>query len=348
MNWEIAKILTQDGLVTGVIYALMAVALVLVFAVTRITLISQGEFVSFGALTFAIMVNGQVPATIWLLPVFGGVILLMDIYQFLFKKSGNSKQLLKSAMLHSILPLFFAFIVPPILSTDPSIWIKALLTLVLIVPVGPMVYRLVFLPVAEASGLLLLIISIALHFAFVGLGLVFFGAEGWRVSEPFFDGSVEFLSLMWSYQSLFVIAMTLVIIVTLYFFFEKTIYGKALRATAINRKGARLMGISTSLAGYITFWITSFIGVASGILLVSFITITYETGFMIGLKGFVGAIIGGLVSYPIAAIAAILVGIIEAFSTFWASDYKEVIVFTLILPVLLIRSLTIKSHGEDE
>ena len=119
--------------------------------------------------------------------------------------------------------------------------------------------------------------------------------------------------------------MTVFIIIALYIFFEKTIYGKALRATAVNRKGARLMGISTGLAGYISFWITALIGVVSGILLVSFITITYETGFMIGLKGFVGAIIGGLVSYPIAAVAAVAVGVIEAFSTFWASDYKEVI-----------------------
>ena len=61
-----------------------------------------------------------------------------------------------------------------------------------------------------------------------------------------------------------------------------------------------------------------------------------------------GAIIAGLVSYPVAAVAAIFVGIIEAFSTFWASDYKEVIVFTLILPVLLIRSLTIQKHDEEE
>ncbi|NLA52012.1 MAG: branched-chain amino acid ABC transporter permease [Alcaligenaceae bacterium] len=348
MNWEIAKILTQDGLVTGVIYALMAVALVLVFAVTRITLIAQGEFVSFGALTFAIMANGQVPATIWLLPVFGGIIILMDLYQFLIKKSCSSRRFIKSLILNVALPLLLAFTVPPILATDPSIWVKALLTMLLIIPVGPMTYRLVFLPVAEAPGLLLLIISIAMHFAFVGLGLVFFGAEGWRVSEPFFDGSVDFLGLMWSYQSLFVIAMTIFIIVGLYLFFEKTIYGKALRATAINRRGARLMGISTSLAGYISFWITSFIGVVSGILLVSFITITYETGFMIGLKGFVGAIIGGLVSYPVAAFAAIMVGIIEAFSTFWASDYKEVIVFALVIPVLLIRSMTGKTQGEEQ
>ena len=96
MNWEIAKILTQDGLVTGVIYALMAVALVLVFAVTRITLIAQGEFVSFGALTFAIMANGQVPATIWLLPVFGGIILLLDLYQCLIRKSNGYRRIVKS------------------------------------------------------------------------------------------------------------------------------------------------------------------------------------------------------------------------------------------------------------
>ena len=168
------------------------------------------------------------------------------------------------------------------------------------------------------------------------------------IRDRFFDGTVEFFGLSWSYQSLFVIAMTVFIIIALYIFFEKTIYGKALRATAVNRKGARLMGISTGLAGYISFWITALIGVVSGILLVSFITITYETGFMIGLKGFVGAIIGGLVSYPIAAVAAVAVGVIEAFSTFWASDYKEVIVFTLILPVLLIRSLTIQKHDEEE
>ncbi|KAG0891155.1 hypothetical protein G6F32_017535 [Rhizopus arrhizus] len=67
---------------------------------------------------------------------------------------------------------------------------------------------------------------------------------------------------------------------------------------------------------------------------------------MVSLKGFVGAIIGGLVSYPLAAAGAILVGLIEAFSSFWASAYKEIIVFTLIIPVLLWRSL--KSHHVEE
>jgi len=65
-------------------------------------------------------------------------------------------------------------------------------------------------------------------------------------------------------------------------------------------------------------------------------------------KGFVGAIIGGLVSYPLAAAGALLVGMLEAYASFWASAYKEVIVFTLIVPVLVWRSLTTHHIEEDE
>ena len=77
-------------------------------------------------------------------------------------------------------------------------------------------------------------------------------------------------------------------------------------------------------------------------------TVYYDSGFLVSLKGFVGAIIGGLVSYPLAAAGALLVGLLEAFASFWASGFKEVIVFTLIIPVLLWRSLTTHHHEDDE
>jgi branched-chain amino acid transport system permease protein len=73
----------------------------------------------------------------------------------------------------------------------------------------------------------------------------------------------------------------------------------------------------------------------------------YDSGFLIGLKGFVAAIIGGLASYPAAAVGALFVGILESFGSFWASAFKEVIVFTLILPILLWRSLA-SPHAEEE
>ena len=123
--------------------------------------------------------------------------------------------------------------------------------------------------------------------------------------------------------------------------------GKALRATAVNRLGARLVGIRTTLSGQIAFLLASVIGAISGILIVPITTLYYDTGFLIGLKGFIAAIIGGLVSYPLTAVAALVVGIIEAFSSFYASNYKEVIVFTLIIPVLVLRSLAAPAVEEE-
>jgi branched-chain amino acid transport system permease protein len=149
-------------------------------------------------------------------------------------------------------------------------------------------------------------------------------------------------------QSQWVLLSSIALIVLLYLFFDRTIYGKALRATAINRIGARLSGISTDLSGRVSFLLAGLIGAFSGILIAPITTIYYDSGFLVGLKGFVGAIIGGLASYPIAALGAVLVGLLESYSSFWASAYKEVIVFTLIIPVLLARSLTTRHHEEDE
>jgi branched-chain amino acid transport system permease protein len=138
-----------------------------------------------------------------------------------------------------------------------------------------------------------------------------------------------------------------VLIVVLYEFFGRSLYGKALRATAINRTGARLMGISTVMAGKLSFLLAAGIGALSGILIAPITTVYYDTGFLIGLKGFVGAIIGGLASYPVAAVGAVAVGLLESYSSFYASAFKEVIVFTLIIPMLLWRSLTTR-HVEEE
>ncbi|WP_129267559.1 ABC transporter permease subunit [Bradyrhizobium betae] len=78
MNGNIAPLLIQDGLTVGAIYALLAVALVLVFTVTRIIFIPQGEFVSFGALTLAALQTGQVPKTIWLLIALACLVAVRD------------------------------------------------------------------------------------------------------------------------------------------------------------------------------------------------------------------------------------------------------------------------------
>ncbi|MFZ1343544.1 branched-chain amino acid ABC transporter permease [Thiothrix eikelboomii] len=344
MDLQIALILGQDGITNGAIYALLALALVLVFAVTRVIFIPQGEFVAYGALTMATLQTGAAPATIWLLVVLGVMVALLDgIRAARSKRNDRLINILLWNLAYPLLLLAILFLLP--LAKLPLL-IQMLLTLGIIVPMGPMLYRLVYQPLADASVLILLILSVALHLSLVGLGLLFFGAEGQR-TPAFSEASFDLGALTVSGQTLVVVFTSLTCIAALYFFFERTLYGKALRATAINRVGARLMGIRPALAGKITFFVATLIGAFSGVLIAPITTIYYDTGFLIGLKGFVAAIIGGLASYPLAALGALLVGLLEAFSSFWASEYKEVIVFTLIIPVLLWRSLK-STQVEDE
>ena len=341
MDAEIIAMLGQDGITNGAIYALLALALVLVFAVTRVIFIPQGEFLAWGALTMAALEGGQFPATVWLLVGCGALTLAVD----LFSATGR-RTIGRSALWNLLYPLALAGLLWVLPLAALSTWVRVLVTLAIVVPMGPMLYRVAFQPVAEAPVLVLLIISVAVHLAMVGLGLLVFGPEGSRTT-PFSDAQFELGTLVVGGHTLFVILASLVLIVGLYLFFDRTLYGKALRATAINRNGARLMGISPALAGRLTLFLAAVIGVLSGVLVAPLTTIYYDSGFLIGLKGFVAAIIGGLASYPLAAGGAILVGLLESFSSFWASAYKDVIVFTLIIPVLMWRSLT-SHHVEEE
>lgn len=345
MNTEIALFLIQDGLTNGAIYALLALALVLVFTVTRVIFIPQGEFVTYGALTLASLQLGKLPGTAWLLVGAGLTVAALESVQAL--RLGLARRLPFIFLNYVVLPTVLLIIAWWAAPQKPALTLQILLALGLVVPLGPMVYRLAYQPLANASVLVLLIISVAVHFAMTGLGLVFFGAEGSR-TPAFSDAQWKLGVLSISGQSLWVMGSSLALILALLLFFEHTIYGKALRATAINRIGARLVGVSPAMAGKLSFTLAALIGALSGILVGPITTIYYDSGFLVGLKGFVGAIVGGLVSYPIAAAGALLVGLLEAYASFWASAYKEVIVFTLIIPVLIWRSFTTHHIEEDE
>jgi branched-chain amino acid transport system permease protein len=345
MDFSIASILALDGLTNGAVYALLALATVLVFAVTRVIFIPQGEFVAFGALTMGMLQLGQTPGTIKFLLFMALLVAALDLVAGLRQRKPLAAVLLgvlKAAAYPVAISLFGLWAAPqklPLLA-------QAALTLALVTPMGPLIYRLAYQPLADATVLVLLIVSVGVHFALTGLGLAFFGAEGFR-TPGFWDASFNLGPLMLSGQTLIIFAASIALIISLWLFFERSLYGKALRATAVNRLGARLMGISSITAGRLTFTMAAFMGALSGLLIAPTTTIFYDSGFLIGLKGFVAAVFAGLSSYPLAAVGALLVGLLESFSSFYASSYKEVIVFTFILPVLLWRSLR-DPHQDEE
>lgn len=345
MDISIASILLLDSLTSGAIYALLGLTLVLLFAVTRILYLPQGEFVAFGALTMAMLQAGQLPGVVWFLLSMAGLVALLDVWAGLRARARPAQILLR--LIQTILfPLCISVLTIWWVPREPSLLVQVLLTLALITPFGPLIYRLAFQSLADASVLVLLIVSVGVHFALTGLGLFFFGAEGYR-TVSLWDARFSLGGVPLSGQTILIVGSTVVLILLLALFFEHSLRGKALRATAVNRLGARLMGVSTESAGRLSFMGAAFIGALSGILIGPTTTIFYDSGFLIGLKGFIVAVFAGLASYPLTLAGALVVGVIESFSSFWASAYKEVFVFTFILPVLLWRSLR-EPHVEED
>jgi branched-chain amino acid transport system permease protein len=345
MDLSIASILMLDGITNGAIYALLGLATVLVFTITRVIFIPQGEFVAYGALTLATLQTGKTPGTVWLLMILACVAALMEWFAC-WRHHNQPARATKSAAKMLAFPMFVSILAMWASPLQLPLWAQAILSVAIVMAFGPLVYRVAYQSLEDASSLVLLIVSVGVHFTMTGLGLLFFGAEGFR-NPPFWDARFTVGTLNITGQTIIIFGTSLALIVLLWLYFERSLKGKALRATAVNRTGARLMGISSQSAGQLTFLMAALIGGLSGLLIGPTTTVFYDSGFLIGLKGFVAAVIGGLASYPGALVGALFVGIVEAFGAFWASAFKEVIVFTLILPILLIRSLS-SGHSDEE
>lgn len=343
MTFEIAAILGMDGLATGAIYVLIALGIVLIFAVTRVIFVPFGDIAAFAALTAAAMEMKRLPGTVALVMMLAGLATVMEVVALTRRRAfAGIPRACFFYLLLPVAPAVLAWLAAGTLLPTPA---RIVLSIALILPVAPLLDRVVFRPIADASVLLLLIVALALHFALVGLGLMFFGPEGVR-TQILTDYSFMVGDIPMSAQTLLIMAAAAIFCLLLYLFFEFTLAGKALQATALNRTGARLMGIRPDRTGAIAYLLGGALAAVSGILIAPVNTIFYDSGLLLGLKAFVGAIIGGLASFPVSAGGAVFVGVIESFAAFESSAFKEVIVFSALIPVLLWRSYT-WVHAEE-
>lgn len=345
MNFQIAAILTIDGVATGAIYVLIALGFVLIFAVTRIIFVPFGDITAFTALTLAALEGKHLPGTVGMVVALALLATLAELASHL--RAGRYAAIPGAMLYYLLLPSIPAAVIWLTAGTLLPTPLRIGLTIALILPIAPLLDRIVFRPIANGSVLLLLIVSVALHFALVGLGLLFFGPEGVR-TQNLTDLSFDLAGTPVSGETVLIVISAAVFSLLLFLFFEFTLYGKALYATSLNRTGARLMGIRPQQSGTIAFLLGSLLAAVSGILIAPVNTIFYDSGFLIGLKAFVGAIIGGLVSFPVTAIGSVFVGILESFAAFVSSPFKEVIVFSILIPVLIWRSYTFVTSEESD
>ncbi|MEO8655804.1 MAG: branched-chain amino acid ABC transporter permease, partial [Ramlibacter sp.] len=213
MDFSIASVLLLDGVTNGAIYALLGLATVLVFTVTRVIFIPQGEFVAYGALTLAILQTGKVPGTVWLLLILAAVAALLNAleeWRRNRKAQPAAMALLRTLAFPVVVALATAWAAP----RQPHLAVQALLSMAVVTAYGPLVYRVAYQSLADASVLVLLIVSVGVHFAMTGLGLLFFGAEGFRIPS-FWDLRLTLGPVNLTGQAIIIGAASLALIVGL-------------------------------------------------------------------------------------------------------------------------------------
>lgn len=231
-------------------------------------------------------------------------------------------------MLGGMLAVFF---------TQAGLPLPAALLLAILVPavVGVVIEKLAIEPVKGAETVTLIIITIGASLVIRGLVQVFLGKN--THSLPAFSGDtpIEILGATLMPQSLWVMGVTAVVVVVLWYFFNRTLTGKAMLATSYNRLAAELVGINTNGVLFMSFAMSAALGALGGILITPITLTSYDVGIMLGLKGFVAAVLGGLGNGLGAVVGGLLVGILESMGAgYLSSAYKDAIPFVLILFIL--------------
>lgn len=220
--------------------------------------------------------------------------------------------------------------------------LSALLAVLLTAAVGVGVHRLALHPARHATMLTKIIITVGVYLALQGAALVVWGPRPYVL--PAFstlqmaDRSFALADVLIRAQSLWIWGTTAATLVLLALFFERTLAGKAMRACAVNRLAAQLVGVRVDSMAAQAFGLAAVLGALGGVVLAPVTRPTYDMGLEIGLKGFVAAIMGGLVSVEGAVLGGLILGVLE---NLWAgvtlAGFKDLFAFVVLILLLLIR-----------
>ena len=214
-----------------------------------------------------------------------------------------------------------------------------LIGLVLCTLLGILIEKVAYKPLRGASPLAVLITAIGVSYFLQSLALIIFGSNQQSFPKIIDIPAVQLGELTIKGNSIATMGVTIVIMVALTLFINKTRTGKAMRAVSEDREAAELMGISVNKTISITFAIGSALAAVAGL----FFGSTYGfigpyTGSMPGIKAFVAAVFGGIGSIPGAMLGGILLGVIENLSKAYIStELSDAIVFLILILVLIVK-----------
>lgn len=272
-----------SGITNGSIYALVGLGLGLIYNVSRVINLAQGEFLTFGAFLLVSMISLKLPLII-AIPI---VLLIAALLGLAFE-------------------------------------------------------RLAIRPAWSSSTTVLLITTLAVSIILKGIAMLLWGKD--PLSLPSFSGEepLRLGEVVIATQTFWVIGVLLVVAGLSWYFFNRTLAGKAILAVSENRDAAALVGINNRLAVQVSFALSALVGALAGAVVTPITFVAYDGGTMIGLKGFIALTLGGMESIWGGIVGGIVLGLIEALGAGYVSaQFKDLLAFILLILVLYLRPVGI-------
>lgn len=201
--------------------------------------------------------------------------------------------------------------------------------------IGVALNKLAIEPARGAPVVSLIIITIGASIFIRGATQLAFDKQIHRFPAISGDDPIHVLGATILPQSVWIIAGAFAIFICLWLFFTRTLIGRAVLATSNNRLAAQLVGINTNWIMTLSFAVSAAIGALAGVLVTPVTMTAYDVGIALALKGFAGAMLGGMGNPKGALVGGILLGLLEALTAgYISSQYKDAAAFIVILAVL--------------
>ncbi|WP_434510723.1 branched-chain amino acid ABC transporter permease [Desulfitobacterium sp. AusDCA] len=221
-------------------------------------------------------------------------------------------------------------------------WKLPFVSILLLVMLGMAIFGLIFeriayYPLRKADPMTVIISTLGVSIFLKNAALIKWGAQPLFFGEPFKGKILKLGFVTLNPQHLLIIAVTVVLLIFLYIFFEKTSTGRVVLATSQDTEAAKLMGIKTSFVVMTIFMIGSVLGAVAGVLIAPVFFANTEMGYMVGMKAFAGAIIGGFGKIEGAIVGCLFIGLVEIFTaTYISSVYKDAFSFLALIIILML------------
>jgi branched-chain amino acid transport system permease protein len=217
---------------------------------------------------------------------------------------------------------------------------------------GVVIERIAYAPLLKAPRLSILITALAVSLVLQNSALSLSNGQVLAFSPRLGFAGINIGAVFINYKQVALVATAAALMIGLELFVSRTQYGRAMRAVSVDKDMCELMGIDVNRIIAVTFFIGTGLAAAAGTMAGAYYgSIWYFMGFLIGLKAFTAAVIGGIGSIPGAMLGGLILGLLESFGTQLpgiGSEWKDVFSFAVLILVLVLKPTGLLGKSEQE